>query len=202
MPTNPTPRISNQGQAPYQPTQRSLKVGDSPILLFVVTSILFSGLIYLLIMQIFFRSKTAYVDSTKIFREYKGILMAKKEFQKKVDLAKSRMDTLSSTVKQDILNLEKYHSNPVKVKQYSDSMRYHKMQLGNYEQGMNKKLQEEEGRLTQTSVEKLNIFLKKYGKEHGYDMIFIANSTGTIAYAKEEYDITDAVVKEINQEYP
>ena len=167
-----------------------------------VLNILFICIIgYLLASQMFFKSKTAYIDSNKIYQNYKGILIAKSAFQKRVDLYKERVDTLSGRVKLDMMKIEKFRSNKAISQQYVDSVKYHKKQLFDYQQSMNASLKADEGKLAQAAIEKLNQFLKRYGKEKNYDIIFIANNTGTIAYANEKYDITDEILKEINQQY-
>ncbi|WP_184624078.1 OmpH family outer membrane protein [Pedobacter cryoconitis] len=168
----------------------------------VVLNVLFTcTIVYLLLLQLVFKTRTAYIDSNKIYQNYKGILIAKTEFQKKVDLYRERMDTLSGRVKLDIMKIEKFRSNKAIAQQYVDSVKYHKKQLSDYQQSMNASLKTEEGKLTQSAIEKLNQFLKQYGKEKNYDIIFIANNTGTIAYANDKYDITDEILKEINRQY-
>ncbi|MBB6499352.1 Skp family chaperone for outer membrane proteins [Pedobacter cryoconitis] len=99
------------------------------------------------------------------------------------------------------MKIEKFRSNKAIAQQYVDSVKYHKKQLSDYQQSMNASLKTEEGKLTQSAIEKLNQFLKQYGKEKNYDIIFIANNTGTIAYANDKYDITDEILKEINRQY-
>jgi outer membrane protein len=144
--------------------------------------------------------KTAYIDSNKVISGYKEIATAKKEFQKKVELYKERMDTLTGHVKLDMLNMEKFRNDKVQFQHYRDSSQFHNKQVYNYQKAMQQSLQEEEAKLSKVALEKLNVFLKTYGKEHGYDMIFIANNSGTIAYAKDGYDISDDVLKEINKQ--
>lgn len=158
-------------------------------------------LIYLVLQQTLYRQKIAYIDSNKVFNGYKGIELAKAQFQKKENLYKQRMDTLTGRIKMDFMNMEKFRKDPSKYKHYVDSAEYDKKQYKDYGQAMQQSLKEEEGKLTQNAVEKLNAFLKDYGKGKNYDLILIANSTGTIAYAKEKYDITDEVLKEINRQY-
>lgn len=168
----------------------------------LLLNLLFIGLItYLFIQNIFYKNKTAYIDSNKVYSGYKGILIAKKEFEKKVELYKTRIDTLSGRVKMDMLNMEKFGSSPAMYALYRDSASIHKKQLYDYQQAINQSLKDEEAKLTKSSLLKLNAFLKEYGKKNGYDIILIANNSGTIAYAKDKYDITDDVLKDINKQY-
>lgn len=74
-------------------------------------------------------------------------------------------------------------------------------QLSDYQRGIQDNAKQEDGKLTQTVVAQINAFLTKYGKDHNYKMILIANQSGTIAYAREGLDITSTVIEELNNEY-
>ncbi|MBS7566481.1 OmpH family outer membrane protein [Mucilaginibacter sp. Bleaf8] len=152
-----------------------------------------------LLVHFFFNKKIAYIDSNKILNGYKEMQIAKKEFERETELYKERLDTLAGRVKVDFLNMEKARNNKVILQQYTDSLNLHKKQYKDYQMAISGSLREKEAALTQAALTKLNQFLKEYGKREGYDMILIANNSGTIAYAKDEFDITEIVLKEINQ---
>lgn len=48
---------------------------------------------------------------------------------------------------------------------------------------------------------RINQYVKDYGKEHGYDYILGANGTGTIMYADEAKDITKEIIEFENVHY-
>ncbi|NQX37564.1 outer membrane protein [Pedobacter steynii] len=156
-------------------------------------------LLFLLFKQISGGNKIAYIDSMKIYNDYKGIKEAKVEFEKKVELYKSRTDTLSARVKIDMMKIDQNRNDKARYKQLVDSVRFHKRQLSDYQSSMMESLKQEESKLTQKAMIKLNEFLKEYGNKNGYDMILIANPSGTIAFSKEKFDITDQVLKAANE---
>lgn len=53
----------------------------------------------------------------------------------------------------------------------------------------------------QALIREVNSYLKKYGAEHHYDLIFGANDTGNIVYGTPTRDLTTAVLTGLNQEY-
>ncbi len=165
----------------------------------IINIIFICAIIGLFTQNMLARNRTAYIDANKVINGYKDIVVAKKEFQKKVELYKERMDTLTGHVKLDMLNMEKFRNDKVQLQHYQDSAKFHKKQAFDYQEAMKQSLKQEESTMTSAALKKLNIFLKDYGKEKGYDMILIANNSGTIAYAKEGYDISDDVLKEINK---
>jgi len=43
--------------------------------------------------------------------------------------------------------------------------------------------------------------IKEYGKKKGYDYVYGTGDAATILYAKDNYDITKDVLKELNETY-
>jgi outer membrane protein len=50
-------------------------------------------------------------------------------------------------------------------------------------------------------VKDVKKFIKEYGKEKGYNYIYGTGDAATVLYAKEEYDITNEVIKLLNEKY-
>jgi Skp family chaperone for outer membrane proteins len=48
---------------------------------------------------------------------------------------------------------------------------------------------------------RLNPYLIDFGKENGYEYIYGANGTGNVLYADEHQDITEEIIKYVNQRY-
>ena len=44
-------------------------------------------------------------------------------------------------------------------------------------------------------------FIKDYGKEKGYDYIYGTGEAVSILYAQDKYDITNEIVKSLNDKY-
>ena len=157
----------------------------------------------LFINSFFQGEKIAYVESGKLFNEYKATDIAKKKYDDKSRLWKSNIDTLASEVQMEIRKYEKdvQKMSPKERELARKLIDIKRKQLADYQQSVQANAQQEYAKVTQSVVTKINDFLLKYGKEHNYTMILIANQSGTIAYAKDNLDITAPVLKEINQEY-
>jgi len=167
--------------------------------MWIYNVIIMACIIFLLFQYYKSRRGIAYIDSLKIYNGYKGITQAKAEFQKKGEFYKTRIDTLSGRVKLSMMKMEEAKDDKQKYFSALDSVRFYKKQLNDYQVSMTESLKKDESDLTQKAMIKLNEFLKEYGKSHGYEMILIANPSGTIAFAKDEYDITDEILKEANE---
>ncbi len=50
-------------------------------------------------------------------------------------------------------------------------------------------------------VKRIKNYVKEYGKKNGYDYIYGTGDAATVLYAKDAYDITAIITKEINDKY-
>jgi outer membrane protein len=64
--------------------------------------------------------------------------------------------------------------------------------------GENGKLYQRNKELTQPIIDKVNAVIRKIGEEGDYDIIFDA-TMGNIVYAKDEYDLTEIVLDDLNK---
>jgi len=160
-------------------------------------------ILFLLFSSFFKNDKIAYVDSARILNEYKGSAEAKKAFQSKAKVWQENIDTLTNGVKAAIQQYEKSIAtlSPKEQELSKQLIQAKQKQLADYQHAIQDNAKEEDGKLTQGIVSQINAFLLKYGKDHNYKMILIANQSGTIAYAREGLDITSAVIEDINNNY-
>lgn len=159
--------------------------------------------LFLLVYVFFFSStRVVYIDSGKLLTGYKGMVEARKEYDKKAALWQSNVDTLAKEVQDAIKKYEKDLAlGTPKEKQLSKDLIENKQkQLADYQNATRQNASQEEGRLNQQVLSTVNAFLGRYGKKHNYKMILIA-ANGNIAYADPSMDITDKIVEELNKEY-
>ncbi len=147
--------------------------------------------------------KIAYVDSARLLNGYKGAEQARKAYQDKAKLWQANIDTLTSEIKSSIKKHEHALSGMSAKEQASskEAINAKQKQLLNYQKAVQENAKDEDGKLSQVIVAQINSSLSRFGKENRYKIIFIANQSGTIAYAKEGMDITDQVLENLNSTY-
>ena len=74
-------------------------------------------------------------------------------------------------------------------------------QLQYAQQGMLQQLQGESGTEMDSLVVKYKKVFKDYGKDKGYDYVFGTGEAATVLFAKDSYDITKDLLKQINDKY-
>ena len=168
---------------------------------FAVTIILLGTISFLL-----FRPsslKVAYVDSTKLLNEYEGMKEAKIAYKKKAEGWKSSIDTLSNEVKTSMQAYEKSLAggSDKEKKLAKELISIKQKQLIEYQKYIQKSAQDEDAKQTGLVLKRVNKFLYEYGNNKGYSAIFTGGQSSNMAYVKPELDITNEVVKALNNEY-
>lgn len=148
-------------------------------------------------------SELVYVDVNKLVDGYKRTKVAKTEFDKKANVMKSNVDSLLLGWQEELKNYEKERSSmsskELKLKQ--ELLASKQQQINGYQEAIQKQIQEEDKKITQTIINDINDYVKEYGKEKGYKIIFGASGGGNIMYADESTDLTAEILKGLNAEY-
>jgi len=148
-------------------------------------------------------SKIAFVDSTKLLANYEGMKQAQKAFQAKAVTWQANVDTLNKEFQESLTkHTESLEQMSKKEQELStELLRTKQQQLRQYQQAIGQKAQEEEQKVTIAVLEEVNAYLKAFGHKNGYQIILAATDVGNIAYADDAIDITEDILKDLNQVY-
>ncbi|MDR5591370.1 OmpH family outer membrane protein [Christiangramia sp. SM2212] len=147
--------------------------------------------------------KTAYVDTTVLVKEYKEMKDVEADLTSKSDSARKQLDSVAKVFQQEV---QAYQSQMASM---SESQRKTKEQelmqkqqmLQQQQQMVGNRLREESNTVMDSLVTKIKDYVKDYGKDNNYTYIFGSNESANIMYAEEGLDITQDVLKELNEEY-
>jgi outer membrane protein len=152
----------------------------------------------------FSRQKTyAYVDAQKLLNGYKGMQAARKQYEVQVMSWRSNLDTLRGEMEERVKEYETKKSKITArelalMEQLIDAKHEQYM---NFEQVVTEKIRGADQELTAKVLSKVNDYIRRYGKQEGYDIIMAATQYGNIVYAKDKIDITQEVLNGLNLEY-
>jgi len=147
--------------------------------------------------------KIGYIDSSRIFAEYRGTEDAQRSFDQEVAAWTKQAETMKAEI--DSLERE-YQSQSLML---SDARKMERKQLIDQKQseyeaftqsvwGPQGKIAEKNSELVQPIIEKINVVLKKIGDEEGYAIVLDA-ALGGIVYAAEGIDLTERLLEELNK---
>ena len=147
--------------------------------------------------------KTAYVDTNKIVQDLEEF----KELESQSNTKREVMaQELQSKAHQFDLDRASFAEEArakgmqwAQLKQQELQKRGQELQIS--QEAMLKQLQDEFGPKNDSLISKIKKFVADYGKKNGYDYIYGSGDVVSIMYAKEGYDITDKITKELNDKF-
>jgi len=148
-------------------------------------------------------SEQVYVDVNKLLEGYKRTKIVRADFEAKATTLKGNVDSLMTDWQKELKTYEKERStmNKKELMLKQELLSNKQQQINNYQQAIQKQIQEADKKATQTVINDINDFVKAYGKEHGYPIIFGASGSGNIMYANESADLTSKVLEGLNAEF-
>jgi len=146
--------------------------------------------------------KTGYVNNTKVVSDFNEMKTAKDKWTKKNNEVRAELE---EKAKQFQIEVQGYQNI---MKSMSTANREKKEQeLLVKQQGLQREQQTRMQEIQQGSqveidsiIAKVENFIKEYGKNNGYTYIFGETEVKNIFYAKEELDLTDKIIEELNGE--
>lgn len=144
-----------------------------------------------------------FVDRTKLLDEYQERKDLESKYKDKLEKYGMKKDSVSKALDieaKDFQDKAKSMSQKQQEEKYNMLMQksqYWNQQFQQQEYVMNQESQKE----IDTLLKKVKKFVEKYGKDHQYTYILGANENGSVMYGQEDRDITEDVLKAINDEY-
>ncbi len=146
--------------------------------------------------------KIGYIDTVKIFANYKETIEAEEIYKKEVEIWKKQaeeMETELARMREEIqsqslmLSAEKLEEKKLVFDQrMKDYQKYMQDIFG--ETGEAARRNKE---LTEPIVEKINGIIEKVAEEEGFTLV-LDSSQGVIVYADKEIDITDMIIAKLD----
>ncbi len=147
--------------------------------------------------------KTAYIDTAEILEKYEKFKAEDEKFKVK---SQEMGRPLEAKVKAFQAEAQNFQQNaqvkgPQWAQQKGAELTQREQQLGMEQNALLQQLQQEGGVLRDSIIKEVKVFIKEYGKKKGYDYVYGTGDAATILYAKDAYNITDEVLKELNDSY-
>lgn len=147
--------------------------------------------------------KTAYIDTSKLLQEYTESKDIEAKYKAKSQEMGKELDVEVARFKTDAQNFQKnaQANGQAWAQQKGAELQKREQQLSYAQQAMLQQLQQESGQEMDSLVVNVRKFIKSYGKEKGYAYIYGTGEAATVLYAEDKYDITNDVVKLLNDKY-
>ncbi|NER12985.1 OmpH family outer membrane protein [Leptobacterium flavescens] len=149
------------------------------------------------------QSELVYVDVNKLLEGYDRTKVEQEAFNKKATTLKANVDSLIVDWQNQLKKYEKERASMSKKEKelQQELLNGKQQQINNYQQAVQRQIQEEDQKMTQTVINDINDYVKEYGKNNGFKIIFGAGGNGNIMYAHEASDLTREVLEGLNKSY-
>jgi outer membrane protein len=148
-------------------------------------------------------TKTAYVDTSKLMIEYTEAKDIEAKYKAKSQEMGRELEAEIEKFKAEAGNFQKnaQMNGQAWAQQKGAELQKREQQLQYAEQSIAQQLQQESGVEIDSVVSGVKKFIKAYGKEKGYAYIYGTGDAASILYAEDKYDITNELIKLLNDKY-
>ncbi|WP_445714479.1 OmpH family outer membrane protein [Flavobacterium sp.] len=147
--------------------------------------------------------KTAYINTSEIIEKYEKFKDEDDKFKVKSQELSRPLEAKVRAFQTEAQNFQKNAQvkGPQWAQQKGAELTQREQELGMEQNALLQQLQQEGNVLKDTLISEVKKFIKDYGKKKGYDYIYGTGDAATVLYAKDNYDITKEVLKELNDTY-
>ena len=147
--------------------------------------------------------KTAYIDTEKLMKEYTGAKDIEAKYRAKGAEMGRELEAEKVRFERDIKEFENKARayGEVWANQNAAPLQRRQQQLSMAQDQLLRQLQQESSVEMDSMVSSVRKWIKDYGKDQGFDYIFASGDVVSVAYAKDQYDITEEMIKVINDNY-
>lgn len=147
--------------------------------------------------------KTAYINTSEIIEKYEKFKDEDDKFKVKSEELGRPLEAKVRAFQAEAQSFEQnaQAKGPQWAQQKAAQLQQAEQQLGMEQNALVQQLQQEGAVLKDTLISEVKKFIKDYSKKKGYDYVYGTGDAATILYAKDNYDITKDVLKELNEAY-
>lgn len=161
-------------------------------------------LIYGLVDHFLLTPKIAYVNTGKLMVGFSQASKIESDLKTEDEKWQKQYKVLQDSLQSDMNKMSKEYNAATTAhkKELQDMLSARNQQVNNFKQANARRMDELKQKSMQSVFEKANVYLAEYGKKHRYSIILGTVAGGSILYGDERgYDITDDIIKGLNERY-
>ncbi len=147
--------------------------------------------------------RIAYVRSAVVVENFLGTKEAQARYGQREAEWQANLDTLGNRLNQSAAVYQTAFAawNPQEQARQRTELERKEREFQQYQAAVREKAQVEEDKLLQGALTQINSFVKAYAEAQGYTVVLGTTQSGNILYASDAVDITDQVLKGLNESY-
>jgi outer membrane protein len=147
--------------------------------------------------------KIAYVRSAVVVQHYLGTKEARAVYRQREAEWQANLDTLGNHLSQTAGQYQQSFAawSPAEQALKRTELEQKEQELEKYGAAIREQAQAEEDKLLGGALAQINGFVQAYARERGYTVVLGTTQSGSLLYASDAVDITDQVLKGLNESY-
>ncbi|WP_167598409.1 OmpH family outer membrane protein [Leeuwenhoekiella sp. ZYFB001] len=149
------------------------------------------------------KSKSAFVDTQKLFEEYSEMTEVQDKYTKLTDEVREELQPKIQAfqIKVDLYQKNASTMSPAERQAKEQELGALQQEIQQMQQARGGQIQQESQAAIDSVISKVRKFIDTYGEENGYDFIYGKNESGNVLYGNKKLDITDDILKALNTSY-
>lgn len=143
------------------------------------------------------KGKTGYIQLAKVFSEFELSKSLDAKLKQTTTIRKNMVDSLEFVAKTLYSQASNDQKNKKLVEEFEIAQRQYLYQKEQFEESAGA-IEEQYNEQIWTQ---LNEYIKQYGQEKEYSYVFGAAGSGTIMYGSDAEDLTEEIIKYVNEKY-
>lgn len=148
-------------------------------------------------------AKIAYIKSDSVLKHYEYLDVNRKTFEEKGKKLEQELRSRAQGLQNEIANYQRSVNNLTlsQAKALEEDLGKKQQNLQLYQQGLEQQLAQDEAKLMKDLYDRITAYLKKYSIDKGLQVVLKYDPTSDVLYGGEALDITNDVIKGLNDEY-
>nr|WP_246202716.1 OmpH family outer membrane protein [Fulvivirga lutimaris] len=144
-----------------------------------------------------------YINSDSVLSKYDYFKDIQDKFQEKGQKLEKEYQNRAQGLQQEVNDYQRTVSNLTigQAKALEENLMKKQQNLRLYQESLSQELLKEEAKMNQELYEKVTAFLKDYSAANGIDLVVKYNQGSDVLFATKGMDITEQVVKGLNEAY-
>lgn len=158
---------------------------------------------YVLIDQLLLTPRIAYVNTGKLMVGFSESAKVEKEIAAEEEKWQADLKEMEKKLKAavDSMSVQFDTASAAKKKELQDMLSARNQQINNFRQVNMRRMDEMKKKKMSTVIDKINVYTTEFGKKRRYDMILGTVAGGSILYGGEACDVTEELIKGLNDRY-
>lgn len=147
--------------------------------------------------------KTAYIDTSVLMEKYEKFKDEDEKFKVKSQEMGRPLEAKLKAFQSEAANFERNArlKGMAWAQQKGAELQQREQDLAYEQDALLRQIQIESDSIRTKLIDDVKAYIKDYGKKEGYDYVYGTGDAATVLYAKDSYDITETILKQLNDDF-